>query len=120
MIPFNPEVPAKMNNTAVTGQPARNWKYGETDSLEFKKKQAVAIWKDGIRYPLVSQDSTGFLTVMPEMTTISYSEMDSLSFKKYQPHKTGLVVVAAQALVVGIFILLLFTWQPLSDAFSFD
>ncbi len=120
MIPFNPEVPAKMNDSAVTGQPARMWNYGDTDSLEFKRKQALAIWKGGIRYPLVSQDSTGFLTVMQDMTAIPYSEIDSLFFKKYQPHKTGLVVVAAQAVVVGIFIILLFTWEPLTDAFSFD
>ncbi len=111
---FNREYPAKIIGGMVTGIPQTVVGYREADSIIFRKKNVVAIWKKGFRYPLIQKDSTGFVILMTQPVIVPFTDISQLDFKKYQPHLTGLIVFGAQATVTFI---LLFCVEPITDFF---
>jgi len=106
-IRFNKRFPGRINNDGVIGQPQAIIKYDIVpDSIIFNKKAMVeAIWKDGVRYEFITQDTIGYICHSTDYLTIPFTGLNQIKVRHSSSQaKAGIAFAVIGPVTVGILI----------------
>ncbi len=84
ILEFHQFYPGRISETGVDGLPQLRLLPGEQDSSIFINYELKAIWKNGINYELIKQDTLGYICHASDTIKIPFSDIEQLSFQKFE------------------------------------
>jgi|WetSurMetagenome_2_1015567.scaffolds.fasta_scaffold121208_2 hypothetical protein len=90
-IEFNEKVPGRITEKGVVGLPLLRLPFVQ-DSIVVYEEKIQSIWKNGIKYEVITQDNQGYICHAPDTIHIPLSDIEKLEFRKFNKGKTvGLI-----------------------------
>jgi hypothetical protein len=92
---FNEGYPAGIIDSRVTGTPQVKWNFSSADSIRFSndRKDQKFLWKNGIKYRILTKDKTEFICLTTEKVNIAFDTIEQMNYKQFNKTETTFLIV---------------------------
>jgi hypothetical protein len=104
---FTKRYPARITTEGVSGMPQEIIKYDvPPDSVVFNKDATIkALWKDGVRYELITQDERGYICYNSDYLIVPFEDLCQVKVRHNSPQKKfGIANAVIGPVIAGIII----------------
>ena len=105
---FNKRYPGRITTAGVNGMPQAIIKYEVLpDSVVFKKNASIeALWKDGVRYEFITQDTRGYVCYNKDYIIVPFTDLCQVKVRYNSPQrKFGIANAVIGPVIAGIVII---------------